>query len=93
MKWILDIVLSLLNVAEVKELVLSLVKKLVESTETEWDDKVYDIIVVLLNGSEKKGLCGYTPSEVKEMENVEGKITNPDCVMCSMRDVCVGAER
>ena len=44
MKWILDAVISMLNVQEVKELIISLAERLAESTETEIDDKLVELL-------------------------------------------------
>jgi len=54
MSWILELILSGLSSKEVKELILKLARKWVESTENTWDDEVYVFLEKILTNSEKK---------------------------------------
>ena len=52
-KWIITAILKALSIDEIKELIIEAAKKIVESTDTTWDDKVLEIIIALLDASQE----------------------------------------
>ena len=54
MKWIIEAVLSMLSIEEVKEVILMLAKKLADSTETEIDNKLVELLRKILFAKDLK---------------------------------------